>query len=172
MPNPTKTAPTPNNQIREKVEQVLEPVTLPKPQRGQVVESVTRLIAERFVGPLPHPKHLAEYEACSPGLAMRIAGMAEYAQRKSEERMDLAVSREFDERSLGLKLGFKALCAVLLAGTVIVLAGYELIGVGLLGVAVLSGVVGLFVHGRSILRPNPPEALSKKSQEPKAPQAP
>jgi hypothetical protein len=49
-----------------------------------------------------------------------------------------------------------------------VLAGHEAIGVGLLGFAALSGFVGLFIHGRATLRPNPLEPRSKKPEEPKA----
>ena len=169
MPAPDENSPaqkpTADNQLRQTVEQVLEPVTLPKPQKGQVVERVVGLIAERFAGPLPHPKHLAAYEQCSPGAAARIVGMAEYAQKKSEERMDLAVAREYDERSLGLKLGFAALCVLLLAGTIIILAGHEAIGTGLLTFAAVSGVIGMFVHGRSTIRPIPTESRGKKPDD-------
>lgn len=50
---------------------------VPAGQRAQVVAQVTSLVTEeRFSGPIPHPRHLAQYDQVVPGSAATIIGMA------------------------------------------------------------------------------------------------
>lgn len=123
---------------------------IPAPQRVQAVERVVGMMeSEVFVGPLPHPKHLAEYERCSAGLATRIVAMAELAQGRIEDRKDLIVENEFQDRRLGMWLGFFALCALLTCGTILTVTGNTAVGVTLFGAAVFGTVIGGFIHGRT-----------------------
>ena len=55
-------------------------------QKKQIISRVQKIMAqEHFSGPLPHPRHLIEYDAILPGAAERILTMAEKAQTHSAE---------------------------------------------------------------------------------------
>jgi uncharacterized membrane protein len=138
-----------DSRIREKVEEVIGPLLGGGSQRVQVIERVTTLVsAEVFRGPIPHPQHLEAYEAVCPGAAHRIMRMAEIAQEKREDRRDVVIRREYDDRRLGMVLGFSALALLLVAGVIITALGEHTIGAGLLTAAVLGTVAGAFIHGR------------------------
>ena len=67
------TAPDIESAVREALDGVVSRASL-----NVAVERVTAvMISEHFSGPLPHPKHLAGYEAVAPGSADRIITMAE-----------------------------------------------------------------------------------------------
>lgn len=116
---------------------------LPKQQRGAVVERVVSYIrSERFSGPMPHPKHLAQYEQVAPGAAERILVMAEKAQNHQIEFERTALYSDITDRSHGLWAGIIILSLLIVGGFVLAYIGNN-IGSGiLLGAAVLS-VVGL-----------------------------
>ena len=117
--------------------------------RNQVIDRVVQVVSsEVFRGPLPHPRHLRAYEATCPGLADRIVAMAEKAHAKQEDRIDRAMKYEYEDRRLGLFLGFFALLALLISGTFVVWLGNVVVGAGLLGAAVIGTATGIFVHGR------------------------
>ena len=63
---------------RAKAVDVVVPATIVTEQREG---SVTRVVAESFVGPMPPPHYLERYEATLPGAADRILRMAERAER-------------------------------------------------------------------------------------------
>lgn len=135
--------------LLQRIKDAIGPV-LPSGQRGQVLERVSRVIAaEIFRGPLPHPKHLQHYEEIFPGLADRIVQMAEKAQNREEDRLDDVVRLEYQDRRLGMHLGFWALVCLIGAGTLISLLGNVYVGGGLLTAAVIGAVAGTFVHGRN-----------------------
>jgi uncharacterized membrane protein len=146
------TALTRVNEIREKVEETIGPLVQGGQARVQVVERVTQMMsAEVFRGPIPHPKHIQAYEDACPGAADRIIRMAETAQQRREDREDKLIQNEYDDRRIGLYLGFFSLLSMVLGGIFLVYNDKVLIGGSLLGAAVLGTVVGSFVHGR---RPN------------------
>jgi uncharacterized membrane protein len=121
-------------QLQKKVEAAIGSDIGTGEVRARVAERVVRSIsAEFFRGPLPHPRHLESYERICPGLAGRIVAMAEKAHERQESRLDAAMRYEYEDRSLGLRLGFKALVAILIAGTICLLSGHEVIGSGLFG---------------------------------------
>lgn len=92
--------------LKEKLEEAISSV-IGQGQRAQVVERVTQVVAaEIFTGPVPHPRHLAEYEKICHGLADRMVAMAEKAQQKNEERKTRIVELAYTERKIGLILGF------------------------------------------------------------------
>lgn len=74
-----------NNDLREQIERTVGEV-VPQANRQLVIERVVTLMSkESFSGPLPHPKHLSEYEKISPGAADRIITMAEESQEHIQE---------------------------------------------------------------------------------------
>jgi uncharacterized membrane protein len=161
----------PNNalveaRIRREVEQVVGQVVDGK-QRMQVVERVTSMmVAEVFRGPLPHPKHLQAYEDTCAGSADRIIEMAETSQRRREDRRDRAQEFEFQDRRLGMILGFAALITMIGSGVLLIIQGQTVIGGSLLGVTAVSGIVGTFVHGRSGAKPKQAEDSRSASTRP------
>jgi len=145
VPKPLPTE-TPGGKLREKVEEAIG-LAVAGEQRVQVIERVTQLLTE-FRGPLPPPEYLKGYEEACPGSANRIIRMAEIAQDKRECRNDMIVKREYDDRRLGMCLGFAALGMLLLAGTAVTIAGFVALGTALFTTAVIGTAVGTFVHGR------------------------
>jgi uncharacterized membrane protein len=115
--------PAADAKLREKIEAAIGSAIGTPETRGQVVDRVVRVVtSEVFTGPLPHPRHLQAYEAICPGLADLIVAMAEKAHSKQEDRIDRAMKYEYDDRRLGLFLGFFALLALLISGTFICMA--------------------------------------------------
>jgi uncharacterized membrane protein len=146
---PPATDPAADEQLRKKVDAAIGQDIGTGEARARVIERVVRTVTSEFYrGPLPHPRHLQSYERICPGLADRIVAMAEKAHERQENRLDRAMTYEYEDRRLGQHLGFMALVAVLIAGTICLLSGHEIIGSGLFGAAVIGTVVGTFVHGR------------------------
>lgn len=167
-PEPPTNLPTPTEALREKIEQAIGPIVQSGQQRVQLVERVTRIMAaEVFHGPIPHPKHIQAYEDACPGAADRIIRMAEIAQQRREDRRDRIVEHEYSDRRLGLKLGFAALLALVIAGVVVIAIGNVVVGSTLLGAAVLGTVVGTFVNGRL----QPANKIAKQETETQNPSA-
>src|ERR1700732_4380479 len=146
---PPPTDPVTDIQLREKVEKAIGTAIGAEETRAEVVERVVRTVtAEFYRGPLPHPRHLQSYERICPGLADRIVAMAEKAHGRQEDRLDKAMKYEYEDRRTGLYLGFFALLALLLSGTIVMALGNSVVGGGLLGAAAIGTVIGTFVHGR------------------------
>jgi Predicted membrane protein (DUF2335) len=95
--------------LRASVEAAIGSVIETERTRAEIVERVVRVVrAEIFRGPLPHPRHLQAYEDACPGLANRIVAMAEKAHSRQEDRLDRAITYEFEDRRLGMRLAFGA----------------------------------------------------------------
>ncbi len=131
-------------------------------QKAEPVNRAGSIIAaERYEGPLPHPRHLAEYEKIHPGSADRILAMAEKALERNETREDNLIAREYDDRARGMYLGFGALFLLVASGTIVSVFGNIWIGGALLTASVLGAVISPFVNGRlSLSRQG--DALSQK----------
>ncbi len=101
---------------------------------------------ERFQGPLPPPEALAQYESVLPGAADRILQMAE-RRLDHRQRIESTVAEGSSTRA---RLGIIAATIVSLA--VLGVAGYALylgqpVAGGVLGVADLVGVIGVYIYG-------------------------
>jgi hypothetical protein len=75
--------------------------------------------------------------------------MAEVAQQGNEGRKDRVLDYEYNDRRLGMKLGFAALLVLAAVGLVVIWLGQTAVGTGVLGASLLTGVVGAFIKGRS-----------------------
>jgi uncharacterized membrane protein len=129
-----------------------------------LVDRVTQLVmAESYSGPVPHPRHLKEYEDVFPGCGERLIGMAETALDRDQDRRDRHMELDFQDRRLGMKLGYAALATLIIAGVVLTLAGYEKIGGSLLAASLISTVVGAFINGRKTVASSPEPAPPRKS---------
>jgi uncharacterized membrane protein len=146
-----RSQPLPDNldTLKEKLGEAISSV-IGQGQSAQIVELVTQVVAEEtFTGPVPHPRHLAEYEKICPGLADRMMAMAEKAQEKQEERKSRELELAYTERKIGLILGLLALGIIVVGGVITSIFGSKIIGGGLLTAAIFGAAITPFIHGRS-----------------------
>lgn len=116
--------------------------------KQQVIGQVMALVREDYSGPIPHPRHLAQYEEACPGAAERILAMAE---RSLDAQITIAkteVESEASDRRTGMILGFSALALLIGGAVVCAVAGQIAVASAFIGVGAL-GTVGRFIHGRN-----------------------
>lgn len=102
---------------------------------------------ELFLGPLPHPKHLAEYAKISPDIPERMMRMVE---NQSEHRRKLEAAR--DESNLKLEargqvFGFVIAIIAVIGGVYLMANGQSLEGAAT-AIPPVAGLVGLFLWVR------------------------
>jgi uncharacterized membrane protein len=99
-----------------------------------------------FVGPLPSPQLLQEYENILPGLAERIVIMAE-TQAAHRQRMERSVLKiESRNSTLGVIFAFLISVSALAVSGFVISQGKE-IGGAILGGTGLVSFVGTFIYG-------------------------
>lgn len=116
----------------------------------EVARQITELIiAERFSGPLPHPKHLGDYEAALPGSAERILAMAELNLASTVKLNADILAAETQDRRRGMYLGAGLFAMLILGGFGSLFMTDNAVVPGLfLGAAAISGITA-FIRGRS-----------------------
>lgn len=135
-----------------------EPDT-PGPQKP-VVEH----FAAQYLGPLPLPSHMREYEEILPGSAERILAMAE---RQSKHRQDIekVVIRGDNARAwVGVSLGASLALCCIGGGIALSFFGQPAAGTSIATVSVAS-LAGVFVYGthsRRVERSAPSPAIKNK----------
>lgn len=121
---------------------------LPRDQRLQVVAQVTSLVKEEsFSGPIPHPRHLAQYEEILPGSAATLIGMAKSDLEHAQAMQKRALEADIADMKEGRRLGFAALVILMLGSIVCGAMGQETIALALLGATVV-GTISQLVKGR------------------------
>jgi uncharacterized membrane protein len=140
---------------------------------GKSRESVELSLSYMFSGPCPPPAMLKAYDEVIPGLGDRLVRQFESqtVHRQKMERdtfeMERAERREVLAQSrLGLWLGFAVVVVVFVLVGVALALGQPIVG-GVLGVADLAVLAGVFVYGsrsgvlgrspKSANAPGPPE---------------
>ncbi|MEN9409017.1 MAG: hypothetical protein RL216_991 [Pseudomonadota bacterium] len=115
-----------------------------------VARQITQLIAsEQFSGPLPHPKHLRDYEAALPGAAERILAMAELNLASSVKLNADTLAAETLDRRRGMYLGAGLFALLILCGFASLFVTDNPVVPGLfLGAAAIGGITS-FIRGRS-----------------------
>ena len=135
------------NGLREALDQKIGPL-VPQNQRGEVVNRVyTMLVSERFSGPMPHPRHLREYEDILPGSAERILSMAERSLDHNATMEETALTAAIDDRKRGMRYGLAAFIASLVTASALAYFGQTPVAIAVLSTAVL-GAVAAFINGR------------------------
>lgn len=115
-----------------------------------VARRITRIaVSEQFSGPMPHPKHLREYEDTLPGAAERILAMAERNLDHGATMERAAMQAEIADRKLGMWMGAGLFALMIGAafGTLFVTENPVIPGL-FLGAAAIGGVVA-FIKGRN-----------------------
>ena len=121
---------------------------------GHVIHQESALVdfEEVFVGPLPHPEILAQYEEVLPGAAERIFTNAE-SQSAHRRKVEMtlvttatsSVKHESNRAYLGLASGTIVAIILILCGAFLVYNGHDWGGTTLV-VATIVGLVGIFVY--------------------------
>ena len=127
--------------------EIIEPVLerLPPDQRQAITQVIQTQM--RHSGPLPPPDQLAEYEEVLPGLAERIVRLTEKEQDHRHDIVSQALRRSARLRERGQAMGMAALLITL--GFCVYLASVgQPITAGTVAVALVIGVVGIFVTGK------------------------
>jgi len=112
---------------------------------GEKIFLKTLAIAERFTGPIPHPRILGEYAEIMPDAPERIFCMAENQQAHRIDLEKCVITSDIRRADTGLVLGF-ILFLVFGVGSIILLAiGKDFQGFTLLGTS-LAGGIGNFIR--------------------------
>lgn len=116
----------------------------------QITRQITQLVvSEQFSGPLPHPKHLREYEAALPGAAERILTMAERNLDSVIKSNANILAAEIEDRKRGMYLGAALFALLIVCGFAsIFLTDSEIVPGLFLGAAAIGGVA-TFIKGRN-----------------------
>lgn len=146
---PIDQSPEPPEIIEKQIERILEG----KVQRKEITAVTARIteviVSEQFSGPMPHPKHLREYEEILPGSADRILEMAESSLSHNIAMGAEALRAEVEDSKRGMRFGalLFALLIVCAFGSIL-LTDREIIPGMFLGAAAV-GCIGAFIKGRN-----------------------
>lgn len=101
--------------------------------------SAARLSVEQhtWIGPLPAPADLAEYDSILPGAADRLISMAEDAASTQNKVLQDATSAEIDYAKTGQGLAFAITAVAFVAAIVFFALGNNYAGTALLSVPVV-----------------------------------
>ena len=135
--------------IEDLIERELEG-KIQKRDLSAVTQRITQIaVSEQFFGPMPHPKHLREYNLILPGAAERILSMAERNLDHNIQGNKAALKAEIDDRKRGMHYGAGLFGALILGafGSLFVTES-EIIPGLFLGAAAIGGV-GAFIRGRN-----------------------
>lgn len=147
---PPSLAEAPEN-IEVVVEQQLDSIlssmkNLNDVQRGQIVARVTQVVqSEAFSGPLPHPRHFAQYDAVLPGGADRILTMTEKVVDSNIAVTQKAQKNDQFYRMTGMFIGATILLLLIVLCFIAGIYEHTALAAILLGSTVVTAV-GLFVQ--------------------------
>lgn len=106
-------------------------------------------VSEQFSGPMPHPKHLREYEVVLPGAAERILSMAERNLNHNMAGNKSMLDAEIEDRKRGMRYGAGLFALLIICGFVSLFVTTNPVVPGLfLGSAVIGGITA-FIKGRN-----------------------
>lgn len=135
--------------IEDAIERALEG-KVAKRDLTEVARRITQIaVNEQFSGPMPHPKHLREYDDILPGAAERILSMAEQNLQHSVDMDRSILKAEVADRKLGMVLG-AGLFGLLIVGafSALFVTTNPVVPGLFLGTAAIGGVVA-FIKGRN-----------------------
>lgn len=103
------------------------------------------LVAEQelFLGPLPHPKHLAAYKEISPDIPERIVRMAEDQSEHRRKLESAIVESNLKLEVRGQMFGFVIAMSAVIGGVYLMANGQSLEGAATT-ISAVAGLVGLF----------------------------
>jgi len=143
MASPSDIVPQiPENEIPEDLRELI------KKAGGKEVALRSLAIAEKYSGPVPHPRMLQQYKDVMADAPERIFSMAE---KQQAHRMDLeksVIKSDIRRADTGLILGF-VLFLIMGIGAIVLLAlGKNLEGFAVLGTSLIGGIGNFIKVGR------------------------
>lgn len=105
------------------------------------------LHSETFSGPLPHPKHMKEYEECLPGCFDRMLTMAEKSLDSQIENNKRIIDHQINDSKRGMRYGLVALFFVIAAAAWCADINHDGVGIAIASIGIV-GLVGKFITGR------------------------
>ncbi|MGI6241890.1 MAG: DUF2335 domain-containing protein [Candidatus Omnitrophota bacterium] len=117
-----------------------------------------------YVGPIPPPDMLAQYNGVVPGAAERILKMAEEQSAHRQYLEKTVVNSDIVQSRLGVICAFIVSLAFLFGAVWVALSGHPWLG-GFLGTVDLVSLVSVFVYGAKSRREER-EANYRRSKEP------
>lgn len=139
------------NSIEVELSRQLDPIlkNLPNVQREQILGRIVGVVqSEQYSGPIPHPRHLREYNEIIPGGAERILAMTEKQQEHNMAVQNKIVDCEIRDRHVGMACGFIAFAGLIVLAYYAGMADKTVLAGLLLGTAAIGGVVA-FIKGRA-----------------------
>lgn len=137
----------PQRDLAEEVERQIGPLVQAN-IRKEVVQRVVMMVQEEaYRGPIPHPRHMAEYERICPGAADRLISIAEDVARFNMAEASKQQSADNADVKLGMILGFSALIAMIASAVACAWMGHTILAGGFVTAGAL-GIVGRFIKGR------------------------
>jgi uncharacterized membrane protein len=113
------------------------------PNQGQLVRQE---VAVSFSGPLPPPEALKRYDEIVPGAAERIIKMAEQQAEHRRSLEQQVIKSEIKNSKLGIYFGFTIGIVGIIGAIVVAILGKQKFG-GVIGLASLASLVGVFIYG-------------------------
>ena len=119
-------------------------------KRGKILSIISSQLTATFksyVGPIPSPENLKQYNDLLPGTAERLISMAE---RQSAHRIELekkVISRQLEESTRGQYFGLIVALCFLAASYSLGMNGHDGLA-GVLGGTTLVSLVAVFVIGK------------------------
>lgn len=122
---------------------------VPRRQVDALSERISQIVvSEYYSGPLPHPRHLAQYDSLIPDGAHRVMAMAEDALAHNHSMQAKLVDCEVGDRKRGMWMGFASFAALILCALLVMLITGSEVGAGLFLAAAAVNVIGIFINGR------------------------
>lgn len=135
------------NGLKDALDKRIGPL-VPQSQRAEIVTRIhTLLVSEKFSGPMPHPRHLREYEDILPGSAERILRMAEESLAANQKMDEMIVRGGIADATRGMNYGLLAFLASLAGALICAAIGQPILGGGFLASSIM-GAVAVFIKGR------------------------
>ena len=127
--------------------------------------------AEQYVGPLPHPSHLKQFEEIRPGAADRIIKMAERQAAHRQELESRIVVSNLKLEAKGQWFAFGITLAIVGGGFYVISQGYSIAGlVPMIGA--IATLAGVFVYGKRRSRKDQSSSADRKRKDDVQPDVP
>lgn len=149
--NPPKPQQAPQAESHDIVEAIKGELVdvVPKKQIDALSERIGQIvISEYYSGPLPHPRHLSQYDQIIPNGADRVMNMAESSLAHNQSLHGQMVTGEIKDRSVGMWMGFASFVILVLCALIVMMKTGSTVGAGLFLAAAAVNVVGMFIKGR------------------------
>lgn len=132
---------------------------------------ISAIVAEQYAGPLPHPKHLEQFETVQPGAADRVIRMAEQQLAHRQELESRVVESSLKREATGQWFAFCITLAIVGGGFYVISQGYSIGGlVPMIGA--IATLAGVFIYGKRKSRKDRSGSVDRKGKDDLQPNVP